>query len=305
MARFFELKHKRYHTEAQEVIPIARATMPSSITGLTGMYYALLRPLGSPYSDPLTRVQGRGRKIYEEKEPPAMRKGRVYIAELEHELIKQIKRTGVKMYIIDEFQHLIGRRKKELIDQLKTTMINCEIPFIPMGIPTMRKIVLDDVQLARRCPITPYAKFNNWEAGKELVEFIKGYMQFMPFQEHSSLVTDEVKLDKFFEKVAQVERVDMCKLLTYDEFKEWVSEKRKKILKNRTDLWWKKLVINDDLYRKVILDMDLFDKINVDNELTIKTNLGNVTEYIINLSLTAINMGEKCITEEIIDATPF
>lgn len=102
-------------------------------------------------------------------------------------MIRCLRNTSIRMFFIDEFQHVLGRNQDDILEQLKHKMDFVKIPFIPMGTPDVKKVLQLDLQLADRCPIKDYTELSNWEFDNEVRRFLAGYEKFLPFPEPSKL----------------------------------------------------------------------------------------------------------------------
>lgn len=76
------------------------------------------------------------------------------LAKLSHRLQWYLKRCGVEMVILDEFQHLIDSDSSKVIsktaDWIKTLLIEVRIPFALVGMPEAVQIFDANPQLSRR-----------------------------------------------------------------------------------------------------------------------------------------------------------
>lgn len=171
-----------------EGFPIQKCMLKDSITGLKGLYSALLEPYGHPYADP---------KVITPKNNT--------ISQLEDALIYVLKTSGTKIYFVDEFQHSCGRNQKSILNQLKRTMLVSRVPLVLVGMPEVEKILKEDEQLFDRCPIKEYSRLemlsiNDTNKARELQSFLKGYEEFLPVPERSNLASPKLA-QKIFERV--------------------------------------------------------------------------------------------------------
>jgi hypothetical protein len=162
--------HSPEHHRSYEAYPVAYCMLKNSITGLKGLYSSLLSAFNHPFADPDT-----------------FKYKKITIDQLEEVLIHTLKKTKTMLFFIDEFQHARGRNQQAILDQLKRTMLVSQVPFVPVGVPEVEKVLQLDHQLADRCPIKEYSKLTNWELNNEFREFIASYEQFLPFPEPSDL----------------------------------------------------------------------------------------------------------------------
>lgn len=185
----FKRMHLPEHNPTHETYPVVSCLLKDSITGLKGLYTALLQPFNHPYAKSQT-----------------FKMEKVTIAQLEDVLIYTLRQTGTKLYLIDEFQHALGRNKQAILNQLKRTMLVSQVPFIPIGTTEVETILKLDKQLADRCPVRPYSKLDYLKYGLEFRKFIGGYEKKLPFSEPSKLSQKDRSL-LIFNKIA----FDDCK----------------------------------------------------------------------------------------------
>ncbi|MFX1384218.1 MAG: TniB family NTP-binding protein [Promethearchaeota archaeon] len=167
--------HAPEHHHSYEAYPVAYAMLKDSITGLKGLYSSLLSAFNHPFAD-----------------PDAFKYKKVTIDQLEEILIYTLKNTKTMLFFIDEFQHASGRNQQAILNQLKRTMLVSRVPFVPVGIPEVEKILHLDQQLADRCPVKNYSKLTNWEFSNEFRRFLAGYEQYLPFPDPSRLSSKSV-----------------------------------------------------------------------------------------------------------------
>jgi len=173
--REFIQLHPTIHFKDHETYPVAYCILKNSITGLGGLYTALLSAFNHPFANPgINKCQ------------------QIKLSEMEDALISTLKRARTKLFFIDEFQHAIGRHQQSLIDQIKRTMLVSQVPFIPIGTPEVENILNLDLQLADRCPIKEYSRLDNWAYNEEFQSFLEGYEKFLPFPEPSGMASEEV-----------------------------------------------------------------------------------------------------------------
>lgn len=105
-------------------------------------------------------------------------------------LIKLLKKCGVELIIIDEFQHFLDARRgnvlKLVVHWLKNFMNKIPIPIVLVGLPTSEKALLEDEQLnnriSERIRIEPFG----WEEASQKMEFkrlLYEIDQSLPFDE--------------------------------------------------------------------------------------------------------------------------
>lgn len=189
----FIRRYPREHHESHEGYPVAHCMLKDSVTGLKGLYSAILSAYGHPYSDLLV-----------------LRMDRVTIDQLEEALIHTLKETKTRLLFIDEFQHARGRNQQAILNQLKRTMLVSRVPFVPVGTPDVAFVLAADPQLADRCPVREYSSLQLWSFDSEFRHFIAGYEQFLPFPEASELSSRNLAKE-IFEKVTFRTGVDAGK----------------------------------------------------------------------------------------------
>lgn len=154
---------------------VAYALLRDSITGLTGVYSSLLGGLGHPYGN--AKIVGQFK---------------IKISDLEDTLLYLLKKSEVRMFFIDEFQHALGRNQKAVINQLKRTMLEAHIPFVPVGTPDVVNVLALDDQLPDRCPVKEETVLDYWINGKDFRSFLASYERFLPFSEPSGLSSKDL-----------------------------------------------------------------------------------------------------------------
>ncbi len=176
-------RYPREHHATHEVYPVAHCILKDSITGLKGLYSAILSAYGHPYAH-----------------PSSLRLERVTIDQLEEVLIHTLKQTKTRLLFIDEFQHACGNNQRALLNQLKRTMLVSRVPFVPVGTPDSETVLNSDPQLSDRCPVKECSTLNYWSFDNDFRRFLAGYEQFLPFPESSGLSSKRIALE-IFEKV--------------------------------------------------------------------------------------------------------
>ena len=113
-------------------------------------------------------------------------------------IVQQLGNQGVRLMIIDEFQHLSENRKAnpaELTDWLKVLLDAARIPVCCVGLPTALAVVMSNTQLARRTSrvisMRPF-RFDTSQEQGEYRAFLHLYEKAMPFTEASSLSSPEL-----------------------------------------------------------------------------------------------------------------
>lgn len=164
--------------------PVKRCLLESGITGIRGLYSAMLEPYGHPYHN------------YQ-----FVKNTRIAATEIQSVFNNVLRATTTQLFFVDEFQHLNDRNTQALLNQLKRTMHVAQVPFVPVGVPETQTVLGRDFQLAKRCPVKPYSQLKYWsmetgtnaDQGKdEFQEFLGGYEKFLPFPERSHLGSDDI-----------------------------------------------------------------------------------------------------------------
>jgi hypothetical protein len=175
--------HSSEHHPTYEGYPVGYCMLKDSVTGLKGLYSALLSAYGHPYGD-----------------SGILKLKKITIDQLEETLLHVLKETQTRLLFIDEFQHAMGRNQQAILNQLKRTMLVSHVPFVPVGVPLVSDILQLDSQLADRCPVTEYSKLNYWKLNPQFKAFLKAYESFLPFSEPSNLSSGDFS-QKIFERV--------------------------------------------------------------------------------------------------------
>ncbi|WP_371806398.1 TniB family NTP-binding protein [Candidatus Lokiarchaeum ossiferum] len=150
--RFFQSLYPRKSKGDVEIIPVVHVKLESSITGLTGLYLALLEPFGWPFS-----VIG------------VSRFSQMKIAQYHMVLKTYIRKAETKIIFLDEFQHIYQTRKNKhflnqaIVNHLKIIMEEVRVAIIPVGVLGVEEFLKMDSQLVGRCPIKPYSRLEYWE----------------------------------------------------------------------------------------------------------------------------------------------
>lgn len=174
IATFYENLYPRQTAEEGETIPILSSTVfcPATVKGIvTG----LLDSLGDPRADRGT-ITNQTLRLY-----------------------KLLKKCGVQLIILDEFQHLIDRDSDKVLgvasDWLKNVLNKTRIPMILIGLPYSVRILKANEQLRRRFSVQkeliPFA----WETPnqqKGFKRFIKAVEDALPFNEKSYLYSTQM-----------------------------------------------------------------------------------------------------------------
>ncbi|WP_282066405.1 TniB family NTP-binding protein [Vibrio rotiferianus] len=169
-------QNPRTETNEGAVIPILSTSLPPNATPITASEQ-LLSDLGDPFAfsrgnDPV--------KIAKE------------VADL-------MKSCEVELIIIDEFQHMIDRKKKEVLhsaaDWLKMLIVRSKIPVVLFGMPYSVVILEANRQLAGRFELQhklePF-RLNNKSNRALYKTFLVMLDNALPFKESSDLATTDM-----------------------------------------------------------------------------------------------------------------
>ncbi|MHA2297354.1 MAG: TniB family NTP-binding protein [Candidatus Hodarchaeales archaeon] len=161
----------------RESYTVAHCTLPDSDLGSKGLFVSILK--AEPFSYPLSEK----------------RITRYRILALQDECIRLLRKTGVKIFFVDEIQHALGRQVRVTLNSLKRVLLLSGVPLVPVGVEEAFAIMNLDPQLADRCPVKSYSHLQKWRYGKEATvrnrgefrKFLAGYEMFLPFPEPSNL----------------------------------------------------------------------------------------------------------------------
>ncbi len=169
-------KNPRSDTNDGSVIPILSTSLPPNATPITASEQ-LLSDLG----DPLAFSRG--------NDP-------VKIAQEVSDLMTS---CGVELIIIDEFQHMIDRKSKQILhsaaDWLKMLIVRSKIPVVLFGMPYSVLILEANNQLAGRFELQhtlePF-RLNNKENRALYKTFLTMLDDALPFHESSALASPDM-----------------------------------------------------------------------------------------------------------------
>ncbi len=180
--------HKHQSYSDHEEYPVAYTVLKAGVTGLKGLYSALLTAVRHPMAD-----------------SDLISSKKITIDYLEELVIHTYRATKTIILVIDEFQHLLGPNQQAIINQIKRTMLLSRVRFIPMGITQDTKKVLGfDIQLANRCPVKRFSHLELWSNDVEFRKFLLEMEHFLPFPEPSDLSKEDVA-DYIFNSVQFLE----------------------------------------------------------------------------------------------------
>lgn len=90
-------------------------------------------------------------------------------------IVSAIRRTGVKLVFIDEFQHLYDKDRDKVIhattDWLKSLLDKAGVEVVCVGLPDCHKIINSNMQLDRRTFNLIELKSLRWDDGDNTIEF--------------------------------------------------------------------------------------------------------------------------------------
>ncbi|MFC0414161.1 TniB family NTP-binding protein [Cytobacillus solani] len=161
------------------VIPVLYSTLPVGATPKT-VAARLLYSLGDPAYDKGTEISQTSR------------------------LLNFIKKCKVELIIIDEFQHLLDRDTKHILNKasewVKSFCDEAGVPIILCGFPESKKIFKFNSQLDRRFLTKLSMEGFRYYTKEEQIEFrafLKSIDEQLPFIDRSSLASKQLA-DKFF-----------------------------------------------------------------------------------------------------------
>lgn len=173
IARHYESLYPRQETEGGTVSPVLSSTIfsPATVKGLsTGLLYSL----GDPLAD------------------------RGSITSQTTRLYKLVRKCGVELIILDEFQHLIDRDSDKVLkvasDWLKNLLNYTGVPVVLIGMPSSVRILRDNEQLKRRFSARKDLLPFGWETADrqaDFIRFLKTLEKMLPLKEPSRLYSFE------------------------------------------------------------------------------------------------------------------
>ncbi|WP_413113346.1 TniB family NTP-binding protein [Thaumasiovibrio sp. DFM-14] len=169
-------KNPRSETSDGSVIPILSTSLPPNATPITASEQ-LLSDLG----DPLAFSRG--------SDPVKIAK----------EISDLMLSCGVELIIIDEFQHMIDRKNKQVLhsaaDWLKMLIVRSKVPVVLFGMPYSVVILEANNQLAGRFELQhtlePF-RLNNKKNLRHYKAFLTMLDDELPFQELSNLTSPDM-----------------------------------------------------------------------------------------------------------------
>lgn len=169
-------QNPRLEANDRSVIPILSTSLPPNATPITASEQ-LLSDLG----DPLAFSRG--------NDPVKIAK----------EMSELMKLCGVELIIIDEFQHMIDRKNKQILhsaaDWLKMLIVRSKIPIVLFGMPYSVVILKANSQLAGRFELQHSLEPFRLNSNKNRVAyktFLTKLEEALPFEDASGLTSTEM-----------------------------------------------------------------------------------------------------------------
>ncbi|MPW29671.1 AAA family ATPase [Agarivorans sp. B2Z047] len=120
------------------------------------------------------------------------------LARLTKRLTDLIPVVGVKLLIIDEFQHLVEERSNRVLTQvgnwLKMILNKTKCPIVLFGMPYSRVVLQANSQLHGRFPIQFELRPFSYQGGKGVFKtFLSHLDRALPFKKEAGLANDELQ----------------------------------------------------------------------------------------------------------------
>lgn len=167
-------KYPRYTDNGTTIVPILFVTVPVGATPKS-VASEFLSSLGDPNYDKGTQTS------------------------LDSRVFSFIEKCGVQLIIIDEFQHLIDRDTKHVLnrasDWLKVLTEKAKVPIILCGMPESEKIFLHNEQIGRRFSVREELtsfKYLTRDDQKEFRTFLYILDKQLPFTHQSNLADSHI-----------------------------------------------------------------------------------------------------------------
>lgn len=166
----FHGMHPPHSTEEGTEIPVLVASVPLPAT-IGGLFSSMLYAMGAPFPD-------RGNIEFKRRR-----------------LIELLRRCHTRLVILDEFQHLVERGKRQRIeavaDAIKSLINQSDIPFLLVGMPAAHSVLEYSPQLAGRFPLRPKLPSFNWlERPSDFERLLACFEQALPFEKPSGFCDD-------------------------------------------------------------------------------------------------------------------
>ena len=174
LAREFEREVGTSPTFAASNLPVIRVETPAS-SSTKALATEMLRALGDPCAEKGVRYN------------------------LTDRVLTLLKAQGVKLVILDDFQHLICRDNKKVVydtaDWFKTVVDQAGCTFLLLGMPDLDRVIAENAQLGRRVGLRVQLQPFSANTASERQRFLKMLALFaheLPFGGTEILVSDKV-----------------------------------------------------------------------------------------------------------------
>lgn len=125
--------------------------------------------------------------------------GRGSRGDMEARLPRFIRHLGIKLIVLDEFQHLVSRHTHkiyyEVADWVKAEAERLGVPILMVGLPEIEEVLIANPQVDRRtyhkCDIEPFS-FETRENAEAFASFLRLVDRELPFAGKSSLTDIQV-----------------------------------------------------------------------------------------------------------------
>ena len=187
----FVKQHPVENRISYQEIPVAYCLLKDSVTGTDGLYSSILGAFNHPFGNPKINILQRLKN-----------------EDLKDLIIYLMKETHVRIFFLDEFQHLKGKNKTVLLSEIKEIMMASKVCFIPVGMPTCEAIIHSDDDLSRIWLIQDFSKLDFWtledkDSTSRFRDFLSKYEQFLPLPEPSYLSSPSIS-SIIFEKIEKI-----------------------------------------------------------------------------------------------------
>lgn len=178
---FKDIHQKIIDRGEYSAFPVIHCILSEATNGPKAVFYQILKQFNYPINP--KRIKSIG------------------LTTLENACINCLRDTEVRVLILDEFQHALGRSEHDseaILNSLKTVLLESGVPLVPVGTEKALKVIARDDQIAKRCRLRSYSLLKPWKNDTRLNRFLKGYERFLPFPKPSNLFSDEIA-NKIFE----------------------------------------------------------------------------------------------------------
>ncbi|MFX1295807.1 MAG: TniB family NTP-binding protein [Promethearchaeota archaeon] len=155
--------------------PVIHCILSDASHGPKAVYYQILKQFNYPINPNKIKTIG--------------------LTTLENACIGCLRDTEVRVLILDEFQHALGRSEYDsqaILNSLKKVLLEAGVPLVPVGTEDALKIIARDNQIAKRCRLRSYSYLKPWKYDDNFKRFLTGYEKFLPFREPSNLALNEM-----------------------------------------------------------------------------------------------------------------